>query len=128
MPDLVLPRRSESVAAACDWVEALAVGSGWDARDVSRVVLAVGEAVANAVEHAPTSGPVRLSALVSNGSVTVRVDAGRPGPPSLHLTRPALPRDPATVGGRGLYIIATLADVVTSGHRSGLELVFRPSS
>ena len=124
MPDLVLPRRVESTAQACTWVEATMERSGWPAADVTRVVLAVGECVSNPVEHGTTDGPLRLTHEVSEHQTSVRVHDGGAGPPGGQLEGASLPDDPLATGGRGLYIQRQLADRVAIDADGGVRLTF----
>lgn len=129
MPSLDLPRRSGSTARACDWVETRTVGLGWPSSDVSRVVLAIGEAVSNALEHGPPAGgPVRLAFDGDPRQVVVRVADGGEGPATQRLADARLPNDPLATGGRGLYIQAHLADAVERGPDGAVVLTFRPRS
>ena len=124
MIEIDLPARFESVAAACDAVERFAEAAGWGAPDVTRVVLAVGEAVGNAVEHG--RGAVTLSArLGDDGAMRVSIADEGPGPEHESLEAPTLPTPEATEG-RGLYILAELTDRVAVDASGALSLTFVP--
>jgi anti-sigma regulatory factor (Ser/Thr protein kinase)/putative methionine-R-sulfoxide reductase with GAF domain len=90
-------------------------GAGGD--DVNEITLAVGEACANAVEHAYSPGPAwfELEATESGGEVTIAVrDAGR--------WREARGEN----RGRGLRIIdAAMSDVDLTPTSDGTEIVMR---
>ena len=125
MPDYSLARHARASALAADHVEAALRAAGWPAGDVPRVAVAVGEAVANAVEHGggPASAPVWVRVTADSGSCTVRVDDGGPGPDADALASASLPAETA-VGGRGLYILTALADEVRVEPPGALALAF----
>lgn len=112
MPEISLPRRTESVALAADFVEGLTSGKGWTEPDLSRLVLAVTEAVSNAVEHG--RGETIEVACVWDGDVCrLTISDDGPGPSPSTLATASLPAPQAT-GGRGLYILTHLADEVSA--------------
>jgi anti-sigma regulatory factor (Ser/Thr protein kinase) len=90
---------------------------GADADDVNEITLAVGEACANAIEHAYSPGPAwfELDAVESDGEVTITVrDTGR-------WRRPR-----GENRGRGLRIIeAAMGDVELTPTSAGTEIVMR---
>ena len=112
MPEILLPDRAGAVAAAVAFVESEAARGGWSVADLTRAVLAVSEAVGNAVEHGPDGHPVRVRCSSSPGVLELEVDDGGAGPPRSSLETAALPADPLAEGGRGLYIMKTVADEV----------------
>ena len=129
MPELVLPRRTEAVAVACEAVEAFAAGIGWATADVDRVTLATGEAVGNAVEHggAGTREPIRLYYALADGHVELCVRDGGPGPNPDRVASARLPSDRLSTGGRGLFLLRRLADRVGVDSSGGVCLSFAPS-
>ena len=126
VPDLELPRRHEAGATACDEAERLAILAGWPDADVHRLVLVLGEAVANSIEHSEGDGPIRLGLTVGPRHATVRIqDGGGLDPDQLASAR--LPDQPEATSGRGLYMIRKLADsvdVVEGGL--AIRVVVRP--
>ncbi len=100
---------------------------GWEAESVDRVVLAVSEALTNAVEHGSSPGaPVLIEVAATAGRARVRVvDSGRPGshpPAALRAPPPA-----SSEHGRGLIIMGALADrleIRPSGRGTDLRLAF----
>lgn len=100
---------------------------GWSREDVWRVVLAVHEALTNAVEHGSTSGaPVKVRFAVGRTRARMWIrDGGRPGGRS-----PAGPVVVPPIGqphGRGRLIMEALADAVdtrASGPGTRVDLVF----
>lgn len=125
MSDLELPPRTESVARACDWVEATLQRHGWSPADVTRVVLSVGECVSNAVEHGAPEVPLRLRHEVAGDEATVWVHDGGAGPRPDQVLSAKLPTDPMATGGRGLFILAHLADEVSVDAGGGVQMTFR---
>ena len=127
MPDLTLPSCADSVRHATEEVEHVARALRWDPADVSRLAMAVSEAVANSVEHGP-GGAIRLSvAEGADGGIWVGVHDEGPGPRADALASAALPEDPLRQGGRGLYIIRTVTDrsLVDAG---GVRFLVSPAS
>lgn len=104
---------------------------GWAEELHPRVLLAVGEAVANAVEHGSSAGgAVEVGFTVGPGSATVHViDEGRPGA-SFPLGPPASP-PPTQPRGRGRLLMRRLAERVeahSDGHGTRVLLHFtRPA-
>ncbi|MGD9694218.1 MAG: ATP-binding protein [Thermoleophilia bacterium] len=95
----------------------------WPAEGSGRVLLAVTEAVTNAIEHGSGDGAaVEVALEVTAGRVLITVvDEGVPGIPV-----PALPRTPppdTALSGRGLLIIRRLADdLVLTGDGAGTRI------
>ena len=131
MPPVVLellrPRRIESVGEICDAATTLVRDAGWAPDDEIRVALAIGEAVANAVEHgapdAQTS--IRVSLDVDGPALTVLVDDGGPGPDPERLDHASLPTSQMATEGRGLYILQTVTNEVELTADGSLRFVIR---
>ena len=108
--------------------------AGWAREGVELVVLAVDEALANAIEHGSVPGaPVEVGIAVAPGgaSAEVRVtDRGRPGARAPRGV-PA-PPPPSSDHGRGLIIVGALADALEirrAGRGTRLRLRFaRPAA
>lgn len=121
-----VPASPPATRTLVDWVAAGLETAGWPRGDRVDVVLAVDEAVQNAVEHgsepeAPVS--VELSATGECAEVRVRdhgrAGAGTPSGP------PATP-DEHSIRGRGRIIMAALADDARwRPHGSGTEVELR---
>lgn len=124
MPELRRPRRFESVADVCDVAVGLVREAGWDEADVTRVALAMGEAVANAVEHGG-GDDVHFDVDADARCLTVRVDDGGPGPDADRLDRATLPDDPLATSGRGLFILQQVTDEVEVESTGALRFVIR---
>lgn len=100
---------------------------GWSGDGAWRVLLASSEALTNAIEHgSPLGGSIGVELSVDRGHARIRVsDQGRPGaaPPRL----PTAPPPDESTRGRGLLIIARLADeveIVPHGAGTALTVVF----
>ncbi|MEO1077080.1 MAG: ATP-binding protein [Bacteroidota bacterium] len=113
--DTVYPSDLSVVPAAVEDVEAFGLEHGLVGEVQDRILLAVAEVVANAVEHgnAATSGDsVRLRLIGDDRSWTLRVSDEGDGLTSEALDSASLPTDVLETGGRGLFIIQQLADAV----------------
>jgi anti-sigma regulatory factor (Ser/Thr protein kinase) len=111
--DLSLDAHARSLAplrrALTAWLADIGAG------DTSDVVLAVDEAVANAIEHAglPVDGSIAVQAHVVDTTLHIEVrDHG--------VWREPMPDD---ARGRGLLIMNTVMDGVSVEHRDGATLV-----
>jgi anti-sigma regulatory factor (Ser/Thr protein kinase) len=101
----------------------------WEDGRPQEVVLAVIEAVGNAIEHGSRPGePVEVDIAVTPVDARVRVaDTGRPGAelPSTPVVEPP----PESTRGRGRLIMDRLADRLEVGRvRGGTEVVLHFSS
>jgi len=103
---------ASSVRRAREAVDAALTRAGWGADDRQRVLLAAGEALANAVEHGSVEGaPVDVSIRTAGACARVAIrDHGRAGA-RYPTSRPAAP-PPTNTRGRGRLIIDALADRV----------------
>lgn len=102
--ELRIPARSSSLAPARRRLRSWLRGHDGEPAVVDDIVLAVGEALANAVEHAygPAEGDLQLQADVDDGTVTITVtDRGAWRPPLQPTDR-----------GRGLAIMRSTMDHV----------------
>ncbi|MEM6326897.1 MAG: ATP-binding protein [Bacteroidota bacterium] len=127
---LSLPSIPESVSVAVDAAEAIVRDGGVSEDVISRVTLAVAEAIANAIEHgsdATGTGEVLLDVQADSDAVRVRVRDGGEGVSASRLQSASLPEDLLQTHGRGLYLIRVLSDEVdvTDGW---LHLVFSERS
>jgi anti-sigma regulatory factor (Ser/Thr protein kinase) len=86
-------------------------------------LLALGEAVTNAIRHGSGGGqPIRVSATVDHGWIEMSV--ADHGPTRLPPRLPSDPPAPLALGGRGLWMILQLVDEVRLS-RSGAGTVLR---
>ncbi|MBX3284450.1 MAG: ATP-binding protein [Actinobacteria bacterium] len=100
--DITLPPVPESVAEARRWTTgAVASVAGDGTAEVA--ALLVSELVSNVVLHART--PCDLSVVRRDGSVRVAVRDG-----SERMPRAVAPAEPTAMSGRGMLIVAELAD------------------
>ena len=110
-------------------VECVASGlarAGWPTDDRDDVVLAVDEAVQNAVEHgSEPHAPVEVELEADGDRAHVRVrDRGRPGAPT--PAHPPTPPEPHEIRGRGRVIMAAIADDARWHERApGTEVELR---
>lgn len=127
MPRLALTRADLDVSAATGdgiaWVEAEARRCGAAGDLLDRLVLAAGEAIANAVEHG--AGDVFVELVHESDRYGLRVLDEGAGLAGDGLASASLPDDPLAPRGRGLFLMRTLADEVAAS-RGGVELWFRP--
>ncbi|PAP77335.1 hypothetical protein BSZ37_13270 [Rubrivirga marina] len=126
MPELRRPRHIESVADLCEAAVELVREAGWAEHDVTRVALAIGEAVANAVEHGG-GDEVLVEFDADARRLAVRVADGGPGLAPERLDRAALPDDPAATCGRGLFILQHVTDDVDVDASGALRFIIRPT-
>jgi anti-sigma regulatory factor (Ser/Thr protein kinase) len=112
-----LPAVASSVPFLRRCLRAVLDDTGLSPEQVHDLLLAVGEAVSNALEHAqnPTRPCIDLTVELAGGRVTVVVrDYGewRPGPTGPHR-------------GRGLALLSALADTTVTSGRSGTTVTIR---
>ncbi|MEW6582150.1 MAG: ATP-binding protein [Actinomycetota bacterium] len=125
---LALPASLDSLTVARSVVERALHETGWDPEAAGPVVLATGEAVANAILHGSRpDAAVRLALAVTPDRALVRVvDQGRRG--AAVPVCPATPPPPSSVHGRGLFIMRAMADrlsVRPEGGGTEVVMVFR---
>ena len=127
MPSLTLPSVPRSVSRAVDAVEAAVVECGLSDEVLGRASLAVGEAVANAIEHGNRGEAHRrfgISISRRVGALDVTVCDDGEGVAAQQIAVAKLPDDPLQTDGRGLYMIRLLSDE-TEVRGSCLRLTFR---
>jgi anti-sigma regulatory factor (Ser/Thr protein kinase) len=89
--------------------------AGWGGDEADRVLLAAGEALANAVEHGSVAG-AQIEVWIATAPTQARVrirDEGRPGEP--HPTHEPVAPPLTSARGRGRLIMARLADRLEVG-------------
>jgi serine/threonine-protein kinase RsbW len=109
------PAVPESVASAVHAVEAAMREDRLPDDLVDRVTLAVGEAAGNAVEHGCLQDPQRefhVSWEREDGGYWLRIEDDGAGLDPALLEAAALPADPLSTRGRGLFLMRELADEV----------------
>lgn len=124
---LRLPAEPTSPAVARTTLSRILAREGWDEDAAALVVLAVFEALTNAVEHGSTAGaPVDVDVAIAGGQIEVRVvDRGRHGSVA-PVAIPAWPSHSAE-RGRGLPIMSALAsalEIRPAGPGTEVRLVF----
>jgi len=80
------------------------------------IMIAVTEAVNNAIKHGSNSDSARnvnLSLLVEGDTLKFRVEDQGPGFDYLHLPDPTAPENLEKPGGRGIFLMKHLADDVS---------------
>jgi anti-sigma regulatory factor (Ser/Thr protein kinase) len=130
---LVIPADLEALAPVRRLLAGALERHGWSPDEAWRVLLAVQEALVNAVEHGSTAGghvEVRFAVRRDRAHVRLR-DAGRPGssPPSGPVAAPPA----GQTHGRGRLIMRALSDGVDcrpagSGTQVGLAFLRRPAA
>jgi serine/threonine-protein kinase RsbW len=119
--------RPEAVADAVHAVEEVMRADGLSEDVIDRVTLATGEAAGNAVEHGCESDAERffeVSWQRAHDGYWLRIEDDGTGLDEDLLERAALPDDPLSTSGRGLYLIRALADEVrleAGGRRIALR-------
>jgi anti-sigma regulatory factor (Ser/Thr protein kinase) len=122
--ELWAPAQVAAVASLRGRLGSALIRLGWSQDAVSRVAIAVTEALANAVEHGSTSdGRVGFSYRVTAESAWVRVtDEGRPGA-AVPVGAPAGP-PLESEGGRGRLLMQALSEsYLTRPAGRGTEVV-----
>ncbi len=114
---LVLPASAASLEPARATVRRALRAGGWRPEAVEPVVLAVSEALGNAVQHGSEPGArIVLAMSVTGRRARVRViDHGRSG--ALCPEVPPAPPAPSSEHGRGLIIMAAIARSVSVRRR-----------
>lgn len=125
---LRVPARLDSLAVVRARLGEILDQADWPEEDASRVMLAVGEAVCNAIEHgSPEGGEVRVDVTAAAADIRLSVvDQGNPEHPAqLDLNVEAPPAH--SVRGRGMVIMRELADclaVQPDGAGTRIEMRF----
>jgi serine/threonine-protein kinase RsbW len=130
---LRLAAEPAALATGRDAVREVLRSAGWGHEGVELAILAVDEALANAIEHGSMPGApleIETTLAVGGGAAEVLVtDRGRPGARA-PLGIPA-PPPPSSDHGRGLIIMSALADgleVSRAGRGTRVRLRFaRPA-
>ena len=99
-----LPKDPQSPALARRSVEEVIAAAGVANAEKNDLVIIASELVTNAIAHG--SGPVTLSVSCEDSEITVEVSDGDPRVELIDMR----PVDATAVGGRGLRIVAALAD------------------
>jgi anti-sigma regulatory factor (Ser/Thr protein kinase) len=95
-----------------------AVATGLDAQTVDDAVLAVNEAVDNAVRHGGGRGQLR--SWTDRGTFVCEIrDRGRMGDPLVGRRRPSI----GQAGGRGLWLMTQVCDLVQIRRVDGGQVV-----
>ena len=102
----------------------------WPGESSSRMMLAAGEAVINAIEHGSTSeGSVVVEIALRGDHAHLSVtDTGRPDVPHPVVPADPTPPPPTSIRGRGLVIMRGLADtfeVETNANGTRVSMDFR---
>lgn len=122
----LVPQLAES-RRACAALRRLGARAGWPEALIAELELATAEGVVNAVRHGRP--PLRFSAAEARGAIELRFADAGPGPDPERLRRAAeAPDDPLALaeGGRGLELLAALADELKIEPRAGgHDLVLR---
>lgn len=109
------PSTPEAVADAVRFAEEQAASGGLPPETLDRIALAVGEAAGNAVEHGNQEDASLEMVVSCDPDATgcwVRVEDQGTGLGADLMDGAALPDDPLSTSGRGLFLIRMLADDV----------------
>jgi serine/threonine-protein kinase RsbW len=93
-------------------VSAFARSHGVLDEDLTHILTALGEALANAIEHAGGEEPIDVQVRVGNDRIVVTVQDSGIGFPSELVSPPDLP-EPSSERGRGLPIMRRCTDIFT---------------
>lgn len=110
--ELVLPNEPSRIAEIRSFVSAFLVDLRAPVEVSSEIMLAVGEAVANATRHGKRPegrSEVRIRCAAEAGVVSITIADDGPGFDMARLDRKELP-DPFASGGRGLFLMRELMD------------------
>lgn len=111
-----IPADAAAVPPLLDALEAWLAGTGLPREACLDLVLAVDEAVANAILHGYGGGPgeIAVAGAVADGTVELRVEDRAPPFDPLGVPPPALESEigERSVGGLGIHLIRSLADRV----------------
>jgi serine/threonine-protein kinase RsbW len=118
-----LPRQSSSVTRARQVLTTLLSLTDTGEEIRGHLAVLISEACANAVVHADTGSTVTISIAIDDHSCVVEVGNRGTSPDGAGL-RAALP-DPLTIGGRGLPLIAALADTAVFTAEQPGEVLLR---
>ncbi len=125
---IVVPAAFESIGTVRDGVDELLQGKGWSEQDIGDVVLALDEALTNAIRHGCGDDATKdVQCLVSFDDagelVLVIRDPGAGFDPSA-VPDPRAPAGLGKTGGRGVFLINQLMDAVEYGDE-GREVSMR---
>ncbi|MGH7727643.1 MAG: ATP-binding protein [Vulcanimicrobiaceae bacterium] len=115
---LRIPPEPARACAARRSVGAFARAHGLAPADLDHFLTALGEAVANAIEHARTSGEIAIEVRINEARIVALVRDDGVGFPDGLAARAKLPADDAE-RGRGLPIIRRCSDIFTLRSRPG---------
>ena len=125
---LQLSSEPAAAAHAVHFAEAVGREAGLPEATVDRLVLAMGEAITNAVRHGNDLDPSRRVEVGWDGDGTggwlLVADEG-PGLDPARFHNATLPDDPTQTSGRGLYLMRILSDAIAV-EGACLRLWFAP--
>jgi anti-sigma regulatory factor (Ser/Thr protein kinase) len=108
--DLTIPPQPHLSRIVRDRVIAFAAAHGVDEDDLSNILTALGEAVANAIEHARADTPIRIECRISAERIQAVVADSGVGFPRDRATFTDLP-EPTAERGRGLPLMRRCSDI-----------------
>ena len=105
-------------------VSEFAESHGISRDDVAQFLTALGEALANAIEHARATDPILVEVRITRDSIVATVADGGVGFAADQLAEPSLP-DPGAERGRGLAIMRSCCDIfsIESERGKGTSIV-----
>lgn len=127
---MVLNSEPVSAEHAVHFAERVGLEAGLPKGTIDRLVLAMGEAITNAIHHGNESDPDRLIVVSWTSDESggwLEVEDEGPGLDAEVVWHASLPEDPTQTNGRGLFLIRTLSDdIETEGGRLRLQFKTRP--
>jgi anti-sigma regulatory factor (Ser/Thr protein kinase) len=114
---LQVPPQADVCGAVRERIVAFARGGGVAGDDLSYFLAAVGEALANAIEHSFSVEPILIECRISRYRIVARIEDHGLGFASEPSPTPELP-EPMAERGRGLAIIRRCSDIYSlTTHR-----------
>lgn len=126
--NVVIPATPSAIPTVSDGVQQLLEGRDWSEDEVMKVVLALDEALANAIRHGCKGDPTKnVQCIVthdSDGDLTIIVRDPGPGFDVANVPNPLDEQNIFKSSGRGVFLINQLMDEVAFAD-GGREVLMR---